>query len=121
MISSTNMTFSAGPRESLAETCRNDWIIDRVGNKSWKRATCAFKGHCVVTIEADNFFGAEKSRSYQSKIFINPTWGQLFACAKASQKYTLDLHHSFFEGYFQRGTVDTPAGPVANLVLCLGS
>ena len=92
-----HMVFSVGPKK---DTPREDYYVNRIDIKTMKQNVVAFVGKYVVVAERDEFWGSERSRYYRSKVFENPTWGQLFNCAKAAQKRTLDLHHSFFEGAY---------------------
>lgn len=91
------MAFSVSPEK---DTPREHYSVDDDGFETMKQSVTAFVGKCIVTIEADNFFCARGmvSEPYQSSVLENPTWGQLFECAKAAQKKTGDLHHTFFEG-----------------------
>jgi len=79
----------------------------------------AFKGKCRAVVRANEFFGGTDSKDYISDVLENPTWGELFECAKASQALTLDIHHVFFENAHQRETVDMDGN--ALLSLSLGS
>jgi hypothetical protein len=79
----------------------------------------AFKGKCRAVVRANEFFGGTDSRDYISDVLENPTWGELFECAKASQALTLDIHHVFFENAHQQETVDMDGN--ALLSLSLGS
>jgi hypothetical protein len=115
-----HMVYSVSPRR---DTPAKDTTRSPLGRqfRNIKRNVVAYRGRCVVTAPADDFYGGDQSQAYVSRVLTDPTWGQLFACARAQQRKTLDLHHSFFEGFYVRGTVDTPKGPVANLHLSLGS
>ncbi len=86
-----------------------------------KRNAIAFNGKCIVTCDADTFFGDDDSRDYVSRVMENPTWSKLFACAKAQQKKTRDMHHAFFEGFYSGGVVVKNNEPVMVLRLILGS
>lgn len=114
-------------RYSVSTTTEfSDAILDpHVGCWWMKQNIVAFRGLCQVRAERDEFFGGEDSRPYRSKVFLNPTWRQLFAAAKQQQKATGDLHHDFFEGYQDTGKDDFNAHPnhlpVRVLRLCLGS
>ena len=112
------MRFSVGPRPN---TPRSHYRIDEDGIEYMKRNIVAFQGKCIVTAGADDYFGGEESQGYRSRVLENPTWGQLFACAKAQQKKTLDEHHSFFENYYTRGTTSVKGEEVTVIYLALGS
>ena len=116
------MVFSAGPRSSEASAHPGEYVKTSYGSLNWKRNVVALKGRAIVTAPADTFWGDEGSKPYTSKVLDNPTWGQLFACAKAQQRKTLDLHHCYFEGYYRDGTIVAPDGStVTKLSLSLGS
>jgi hypothetical protein len=85
-----------------------------------KRNEVAYTGKCIVVSDVCKFFGGDSSQPYASKILINPTWADLFACAKAQQKKTRDMHHVFFEGYITTGRVGSNQS-IAALELLLGS
>ena len=112
------MRFSVGPK---SYTPRSHYRIDEDGIEYMKRNIVAFQGKCIVTAGADDFFGGEESQGYRSRVLENPTWGQLFACAKAQQKKTLDEHHSFFESYYTQGTTRVNGEDITVLKLFLGS
>ncbi len=63
-----------------------------------KRSVVAFHDRVRVEASADEFFGGDDSRSYRSRIMVNPTWGQLFQVFKSQMKRTRDYHHAFLEG-----------------------
>ncbi len=86
-----------------------------------KRSDVAFKGKCIVVADADTFFGDDDSRDYVSRVMENPTWAKLFACAKAQQSKTRDMHHAFFEGIYHNGVVVKNNETVSVLRLILGS
>lgn len=90
-------------------------------SKGRARAAVAFEGLCVVRADADDFFGGEDSQPYESRMLRSPTWTTLFACAKAQQKKTLDVHHMFFEGAYVVGTAQIGGQDVKVLRLSLGS
>lgn len=118
------MVFSVGPKK---DTPREHYTTGVHDIKTMKKNVVAFKGRYVVIAERDEFWGGALSRTYQSKILTDPTWGQLFRCAKAAQKRTLDLHHAFFEGAYVRkfggpdGTIQIDGDVVHVLQLALGS
>ena len=112
------MRFSVGPK---SYTPRSHYRIDEDGIEYMKRNIVAFQGKCIVTADADDYFGGEESQGYRSRVLENPTWGQLFACAKAQQKKTLDEHHSFFESYYTDGTTRVNGEDITVLKLLLGS
>ena len=58
----------------------------------------ALEGPCKVIAERDEFYGGKKSKPYEGKLLINPTWGQLFIEAMKQQQKTLNFHHIFLEG-----------------------
>lgn len=89
------MTYSVGVPKG---TPREHYRTDKHDITTMKQKVVAFEGPCIVIADRDEFWGGEKSQAYRSRIINSPTWGQLFTCAKAQQKKTLDLHHSFFEG-----------------------
>jgi hypothetical protein len=47
------MMFSAGTRDR-DNVPPESWLIDKSGNKTWKRAVRAFVGKCVVTAPLAN-------------------------------------------------------------------
>ena len=81
------------------------------------RTKIAFKGKCRAVVRANEFFGGTDSREYISDVLENPTWGELFECAKASQALTLDTHHVFFEDVYQQDTVDMDGNALLSLGL----
>lgn len=83
-----------------------------------KRNVVAFEGKYKAYVPASDYFGGEDSRSYVSKVLVNPTWGVLYNCAKKSMECTKDAHHVFFEGVYKGET--SPDG-VTTLHLALGS
>jgi hypothetical protein len=93
----SNMFFSVGPKK---DTPREHYRVDKHGIAYMKQNVRALQGKYVIMAYADEFWCANgfTSKSYTSKVLENPTWGQLFACAKAAQRKTGDLHHAFFEG-----------------------
>ena len=109
-----DMIFSVSPRK---ETPREHWYTNKIGIRTMKQNVVAREGWCVVIEPGDEFWGGEKSKPYRSRLMQNPTWGQLFRCAKAAQKKTLDYHHQFFEGVY----VADSASDVTVLRLSLGS
>jgi hypothetical protein len=113
-----NMRFSVGPKPT---TPRSHYRVDEHGDKYMKQGIVAFEGKCIVTASADDFFGGSASKDYRSRVLENPTWGQLFSCAKAQQKKTLDYHHGFFENYYTHGTANVKGEDVTILKLSLGS
>ena len=116
---SEKMVFSVGPEKGTPES---DYTTDKDGFKYMKRKVVAFKGKCVVTAAADDFWGGDESRPYRSRMMDSPTWGQLFNCAKAQQKRTLDWHHAFFEGACKHGpAIEVNGEMVQPLRLVLGS
>lgn len=101
-------------------------ILDpQIGCWYMKQSIVAFRGLCQVRAERDEFFGGDQSRPYRSKVLLNPTWRQLFAIAKKQQQATKDLHHDFFEGYYDTGKDDLSVHPnhlpVRIIELALGS
>jgi hypothetical protein len=74
------MCFSVGPKK---DTPREQYVVDKHDISTMKRNVVAFPGKCVVIAEADEFWGGPQSKPYRSKVMENPTWGQLFSCAKA--------------------------------------
>lgn len=95
-----NMTYSAFDGEEYHE-------LDNV----------AFEGRCRIFAEGDGFFGGLNSQDYLSEILDSPTWGEVFLHSLKSQAKTLDLSHSYFEGFRKVGEADG----VSVLRLCLGS
>jgi hypothetical protein len=91
------MAYSVSPKK---DTPREHIRMDDIGCANLKQNIVAFEGKYVVVAEADEFWGGEKSQRYQSSVLLNPTWAVLYRCAKAQQKRTKDLHHSFFEGAY---------------------
>jgi hypothetical protein len=91
------MIFSVGPKKG---TPKDEYITTKHDISYMKQSVVAWQGKCVVVAAADEFWGGPGSKPYRSKVMNNPTWGQLFQCAKAAQKKTLDLHHCFFEGVY---------------------
>lgn len=99
-------------------------ILDpQIGCWYMKQNVVAFKGLCQVREAADPFFGGEESQSYRSRVLLDPTWRQLFAIAKKQQQATRDMHHDFFEGYFDTGREEMTEHrhPVRIIRLALGS
>lgn len=101
-------------------------ILDpHVGCWYLKQNIVAFRGLCQVRSERDEFFGGVQSRPFRSKVLLNPTWRQLFSIAKQQQRATNDLHHDFFEGYYDSGKDDMMIHPnhlpVRIIHLALGS
>jgi hypothetical protein len=87
-----------------------------------KQTLIAFHGACQVVASADSFFGGEDSKPFKSKVLINPTWRRLYGVAKQQQKKTLNMHHDFFEGYYERGEdIIIDGKPVRIIELALGS
>ena len=90
-----------------------------------KQNAVAFWGLCQVQAAADPFFGGEESKPFRSRVLLNPTWRQLFAIAKKQQQHTKDVHHDFFEGYYDTGRDDLSVHqnnlPVRIIELALGS
>ena len=113
-----DMRFSVGPNR---HTPSSHYRTDEYGTKYMKRNVVAFQGKCIVTASADDFFGGSASKDYRSRVLENPTWGQLFSCAKAQQKKTLDYHHGFFENCYTKGTTIVNGEEVTVLYLALGS
>jgi hypothetical protein len=99
------MCYSVSPPKG---TPMQDYYTDKLDIRSMKQKVVAFKGRYVVVAEADEFWGGKESKQYQSRVLVDPTWGQLFKCAKAAQKKTNDLHHSFFEGAGVRKIAGVP-------------
>lgn len=81
----------------------------------------SFVGKCIVRAKADEFFGGENSKPYQSKVMDSPTWDDLFQCAVEQQKLTNDLHHNFFEDAYIAGKEFINGEEVTVLKLFLGS
>jgi hypothetical protein len=96
------------PKEDIVVIDEIDYI---------KRQRIAFKGKCRVVTYHDPFWG--EGKTYRSKVFINPTWQQLFTAAKSSQKITGDYHHNYFEGF--RVSKPESNGDITILHLSLGS
>lgn len=87
-----------------------------------KQTVTAFYGACMVSAEADSFFGGNESKPFVSKVLVNPTWRQLYGVAKQQKKKTRDGHHSFFEGFLDTGKdVEIEGIPVRVIELLLGS
>ena len=59
------MRFSVGPK---SYTPRSHYRIDEDGIEYMKRNIVAFKGKCIVTASADDYFGGEESRGYRSRV-----------------------------------------------------
>lgn len=64
------------------------------------RREVAIEGEVVVVAEKDSFYGGDTSRSFRSKVLVNPTWGVLFGQFRLAMAKTLDVHHTFFEGVY---------------------
>ena len=122
MTTKSNMVFSVCPRKG---TPREHYRVDKDGCETMKQNVLAFAGRCIVIADADEFWcmgEGRVSRPYTSAVLTNPTWGQLFACAKSAQKKTGDLHHCFFEGVQRSPHKRVVKGEaVAVLRLALGS
>ena len=87
-----------------------------------KQSVVAFEDRVRVVAYADEFFGGDESRSYRSRIMVNPTWGQLFRVFKAQMRKTRDYHHSFLEGArVVRREVDKDGSSYAVVELMAGS
>jgi hypothetical protein len=80
----------------------------------------ACDGPCKVIAERDEFYGGKKSKPYEGKLLVNPTWGQLFIEAMKQQQKTLDFHHSFLEGGRIVGTVKNENGETIVQFINLG-
>jgi len=95
----SNMFFSVGPKK---DTPREHYRVDANDCTYMKQNVRAFEGKYIVKAYADEFWCAHDfvSKPYVSKVLENPTWGQLFSCAKAAQLKTGDFHHAFFEGAY---------------------
>ena len=101
-------------------------ILDpQIGCWYMKQNVVAFKGLCQVRADRDTYFGGEESRPYKSRVLLDPTWRQLFLLAKKQQQATKDMHHDFFEGFYDTGKDDYGAHPnnlpVRIINLALGS
>lgn len=112
------MAYSVGVPKG---TPSNQYKIDAYDIKTMKRNVVAFEGICQVVAERDPFWGGDDSKPYKSKFLRDPTWNQLYACAKAQQKKTLDMHHSFFEGAYIKRTYEDNGMKIKELQLSLGS
>ena len=112
-----SIIYSVGPK---ATTPASD-IVTRDGIRYIKRTAVAFNGPCMVTAEADDWFGGEDSRPYRSRLMQSPTWADLTRVAASQQKATRDLHHAFLEGAYLTGTEIINGQKVAVLRLTLGS
>lgn len=77
----------------------------------------AFEGRCRIFAESCEFSGGPESCEYLSEVLDSPTWGEVFLHSLKSQAKTLDLSHSYFEGFRKVGEADG----VSVLRLCLGS
>jgi hypothetical protein len=109
--------YSVGPNRT---TPASD-IITRDGIRYIKRTAVAFNGPCMVTAEADDWFGGEDSRPYRSRLMQSPTWADLTRVAASQQKATRDLHHAFLEGAYPVGTETIKGQTVTVLRLLMGS
>jgi hypothetical protein len=119
--------FSCGPTEAETQTLSSKlWRKDesdchyfkftarvhaRVKNKH-----VPIEGPVVFVARADDYWGGEHSLPYRSKVVENPTYRSLFNAAKASQKYTRDMHHSFIEGVGIKGREKLPDGREATVL-----
>lgn len=118
------MCYSVGVPKG---TPREHYTISKHDISTMKQSVVAFVGEYIVVAERDEFYGGEKSKRYQSKLMVDPTWGTLFRCAKAAQQRTLDLHHAFFEGAYtptmngKQRTVVVNGREIPILHLSLGS
>lgn len=64
-----------------------------------ERDKVVHQGKAKVVIGADDFFGGEGSKPYESPVLENPTMGDVCAHAEiAMNDYNHDFHHQFFEG-----------------------
>jgi len=63
------------------------------------REEIALQGNVVALVGADDFYGSDRSKPYQSKVMANPTWDDLAKCADESIDFTGDHHHQFFESF----------------------
>lgn len=77
----------------------------------------AFHGKAILTSDADEFFGGEKSKNYRSEVIENPTWLQVAVLANAMIRRTRDTHHCFLEGL----SVVDKKGDVTILDFLMGS
>ena len=87
------------------------------GIRYTKQNVVAFEGKVRVIAYRDDFFGGDESRSFKSKVLVNPTWGSLFRVFKSQVKATRDYHHAFLEG----ARVVRQEGDVKIVELSLGS
>ena len=96
--------------------------VMRNGSRYTKRNVVAFHDRVRVVGHRDDYFGGEESRSYRSRIMVNPTWGQLFRVFQSQMKTTRDYHHAFLEGArIVRREVDTEGVSYAVVELLTGS
>jgi hypothetical protein len=96
--------------------------VVRNGIRYTKQNVVAFHDRVRVVGHRDDYFGGEESRSYRSRIMVNPTWGQLFRVFKSQMKKTRDYHHAFLEGaHIVRREVDTEGVSYAVVELLTGS
>lgn len=113
-------------RYSVSTTNTDQGVFDPDIGCWWMRQNIvAYRGLCQVRADATEFYGGEESKPFSSKVLLNPTWRQLFAIARKQQQATGDLHHDFFEGFYDTGKDDYAAHangyPVRVLKLALGS
>lgn len=94
----------------------------RDGIQYTKQNVVAFHDRVRVVAYRDEFFGGDESKSYRSRILVNPTWGQLFRVFKSQMKKTRDYHHAFLEGArIVRREVDKDGVSYAVVELLTGS
>lgn len=72
--------------------------VMRNGCEYTKQNVVAFHDRVKVESCGDEFFGGPDSKSYRSRLMVNPTWGQLLRCLTAQMRKTKDYHHCFLEG-----------------------
>jgi hypothetical protein len=97
-------------------------FVRKDGIEYTKRNVVAFNDRVVVVAGADDFFGGGRSRSFRSKMLVNPTWARLFGVFKQQMRRTRDYHHAFLEGArIVRREVDRDGVSYAVVELLTGS
>jgi len=93
------MIFSVSPEEGQ----RKVKMYPELDMYNVSQREIAHHGKCRIVQEADEFWGGGESRTYTSKVMVNPTWRKIFNEAKKAQKVTKDFHHDFLECLYEIG------------------
>lgn len=66
--------------------------------------TVCHPGFCIFLCKAEGVWGAQ-GVDYLSKVYKSPTYADAFIEALKGQQFTLDFHHTFFEGVYESGVL----------------